>query len=321
MSKNLFCECYKNFFGKIFSINDYGETHKLVTLLGIKIKIMKPEYQKKVRENPYSYYVKNNIDITQIPPAEGQIRDIQLANLALLKELNYVCEINGLKYWLDFGSLLGAIRHKGFIPWDDDVDTGMLREDYNKLIDVFEKTSRNPDIFASYVVNKKHPCEMFIKIQHKKCPHLFVDVFPYDFYGKKLTKDEQIKFSQDMKSICSAMQKVCPKKAKQQEIRNLIEKNVRIAKASDYSEDGSDLMWGLDYFHFHKNWFTNYNVVFPLKKILFEGEMFPCMNNPEEFLNNVYGNYMAYPKKIGVGHAMFLNLSENDKKIISELKQ
>ena len=66
-------------------------------LLGLKIKFPKSEYSKKKKESPYYYYKKNNIDITTLPPATGQLRDIQLANLALLKELDYVCKQNGLQ--------------------------------------------------------------------------------------------------------------------------------------------------------------------------------------------------------------------------------
>ena len=177
-----------SFLKKVFSITDttYRTEYRI---LGIKIAIAKPEYQKKRKENPYYYYKKNNVDITTIPPATGQLRDIQLANLALLKELDYVCKQNGLKYWLDFGTLLGAVRHKGFIPWDDDIDTGMLREDYEKVIDAFNKSSRNPDIYAGYVRDKNN--NYIIKIQHKKCPYLFVDIFPYDWYGKQLSREEQ----------------------------------------------------------------------------------------------------------------------------------
>ena len=54
--------------------------------------------------------------------------------------------------------------------------------------------------------------------------------------------------------------------------------------------------------------------------ISFEGIDFPSMNNPDAFLTRVYGNYMGYPNKITFGHAMFLNLSDNDKKVIEELK-
>ena len=61
------------------------------------------------------------------------IREIQLTNLKSLKKLDEVCKKYNLKYWAAYGTLLGAIRHDGFIPWDDDLDVGMLREDYEKL--------------------------------------------------------------------------------------------------------------------------------------------------------------------------------------------
>lgn len=87
---------------------------------------MKSSIKAKKQQSPYAEYKKNNVDITSLPPATGQIRDVQLSNLELLKELDYVCKKNNLQYWLDFGTLIGAIRHKGFIPWDDDIDTGMM---------------------------------------------------------------------------------------------------------------------------------------------------------------------------------------------------
>ena len=61
------------------------------------------------------------------------LRQCQLASLHLLHVLDRVCEENGLRYWLAFGTLLGAVRHKGFIPWDDDVDVYMTMADFKKL--------------------------------------------------------------------------------------------------------------------------------------------------------------------------------------------
>lgn len=61
------------------------------------------------------------------------IRAIQLKALDILQVVADICESHGLRYWLDSGTCLGAIRHGGFIPWDDDVDIGMPRKDFEKF--------------------------------------------------------------------------------------------------------------------------------------------------------------------------------------------
>lgn len=61
------------------------------------------------------------------------VRDVQLVLLEMLKDIDSLCKKHNIKYWLTGGSALGAVRHKGFIPWDDDADIGMLREDYENF--------------------------------------------------------------------------------------------------------------------------------------------------------------------------------------------
>lgn len=75
---------------------------------------------------------------------------MQRCDAALLIILDRICNKYNLTYWLDFGTLLGVQRHKGFIPWDDEMDVAMLREDYNKLISILklELNDNNFDILA-----------------------------------------------------------------------------------------------------------------------------------------------------------------------------
>ena len=81
------------------------------------------------------YYLNSFCDITSLPPTKNKnLRDLQLGILELLKIFHKLCKKHNLTYWLDSGNLLGAYRHKGFIPWDDDMDVAMPREDYEKVI-------------------------------------------------------------------------------------------------------------------------------------------------------------------------------------------
>lgn len=303
---------------KLFSISEYNDTHNIIQILGIKFKYAKKEFLEFKKHLPFESYKKNNIDITSIPPAEGQLRDIQLANLALLVEFDYVCKQSGLKYWLDFGTLLGAVRHLGFIPWDDDIDIGMPREDYEKIIKTFKKNSRNPDVYADYVVCNNKPCQCIIKIKHKKCPHLFIDIFPYDIYGTQLTLEEQLAKTIFIKKLRKDMQKKCSKNASKDSILKLINNNR--SKLLKKATNSSDYVWGIDFSHHWENWFTDKNMLFPLKEITFENISFPCINDIEGYLKKVYGNFMTYPKKFGYGHSLYAKLTDEEINIIKELR-
>ena len=116
-----------SFLENIFSISDADYSHKLIKIFGFRIRVLKNKNTQHI-ESDYSKYD----DITKIPPSTGFLREYQFALLYLLKEFDRICSENNIRYWLSGGTLLGAQRHKGFVPWDDDADVDMMRDDYEK---------------------------------------------------------------------------------------------------------------------------------------------------------------------------------------------
>lgn len=121
------------------------------------------------------YFLNHYLDITSLPPTKLlDLRILQQCDAVFMHIVSMVCEKNQINYWLDWGSLLGAVRHKGFIPWDDDADWSMLRADYIKSLEVL------PPIFEKYGISY---CEKDGRIaatyKHDKTA-VWIDIFPVD---------------------------------------------------------------------------------------------------------------------------------------------
>lgn len=303
----------------IATISNYSETRNLITILGFKIKIAKREIAKERQENVFYQYKKDKIDITKVPPAQGLLRDIQLANLALLKELAYVCEKNNFKYILDAGTLLGAVRHSRFIPWDDDIDILMFREDYEKIVSAFKNTTRNSDIYAEYHRDKDTNSQYFIKIKHKKCPFLGVDIFPLDSYGKHLSPKEQLIATNKICKILKHLKKEINPNISNKETKTILTKTMKENILLSSANENGDFVYGVDFAHKLKNWFLDRDIVLPLRKIQFEDSKYTTVNKPKEFLKNIYGDYMKYPKKMKILHYSYKNLASEQLETIKKL--
>ena len=292
-------------------------SHITFRIFGIRISYLKPSIKSERKQIAQYYQSFENASL--IPPAEGNLRVIQKANVKILEMFDSICRESNLSYWIDFGTLLGAIRHKGFIPWDDDIDLGMPRQDYEKLIELYANGfPQNPDLKLEFENNGKNKC--FVKISHKKSENLFLDIFPYDFYYSKLTEEEKQNLSQTIvderkpkpfssDSSTDAMREYFKKITTERILENKeIDKNIEPA-----------LFMGIDFPHSWKNKVYDWENFFPLKEILFENKKFLAPNMPEKVLESIYGDYMKIPKNSYPRHSSYADINQEEEKFLKSL--
>ena len=126
---------------------------------------------------------------------EEEMKRAWAAELEVLFLFDDVCHRNGIRYFLDFGTLLGAVRHHGFIPWDDDIDVCMLRKDYMRFLSIADKVLPKPYEVKSFysddpndqptatVFNRHQPADddRITELFHG-CPYMVgMDIFPLDY--------------------------------------------------------------------------------------------------------------------------------------------
>lgn len=113
-----------------------------------------------------------------LPQATGGMRLLQLGCAKLLSEFDALCQKNSIRYWLNFGTLLGAVRHGGFIPWDDDVDLGIMRDDLAKLTELVKHDNRYR---ITVVYDKFVYCRQVRFWYSDTAVPCFLDLFIYDW--------------------------------------------------------------------------------------------------------------------------------------------
>ena len=131
--------------------------------------------------------------------SKDELRKVQLLELKVLKEVKRICDKNNIHYFLTGGTLIGAVRHKGFIPWDDDIDIAMMRDEYDKFVEIapkelspeFSFLSIKQDerlgIYFSKVVLNGTNYRSAQQPKTLKNTGFWVDVIPYDtIYDNKI---------------------------------------------------------------------------------------------------------------------------------------
>lgn len=286
---------------KIFEIRKDEQGRRSLLFLGIRLARLKPT-QRDILESIDNRLriLEAALDINSLPPAQGRLRDLQLSNLRLLQEVDRVCSKWGITYWLDSGTLLGAIRHGGFIPWDDDVDIGMLREDAERFTEIFNRKSHSEFYVEPY--HFKH--FNLLKVYHRTLRYCFVDIFVYDYYHKRLSSaDERCALTQWVR-----------KEQKRFDIRKKSPADVllycrtwrdeKLLKgATPNPADHPDIFVAVDFMTiWPRSIFFEYETMLPTRKISFEGIEFNAPQDPHTYLSYYYGDYMQFPGKLGTLH-------------------
>ncbi|MFK5915359.1 MAG: LicD family protein [Woeseiaceae bacterium] len=227
------------------------------------------------------------------------LRKAQFIMLDMLIEFDAICKKHHLQYWLDSGSLLGAVRHQGFIPWDDDIDLSMPVEDYNKFIKIAESELSSEIFFQTSQTDMNFKFD-YIKLRsnkasivefHEKDKNInyhqgvFVDIFP--MLAIDNTDSNKKQYDSTLK-----------------EIRNVSSVSLHTPNGKDDSVTRKGLVASLK--QKHQGWGNNKTKViyggemsdvaawfdmadvFPLKTIEFEGRIFPAPNNPSHYLDAIY---------------------------------
>lgn len=120
-------------------------------------------------------------------------------NLSGLKYIRDICEANNIKFYLAYGTLLGAIRHRGFIPWDDDIDLWMIRDDYNKFVEIMKRKEDSEWELLTNNIDKDYlfPWAKLVNKKTKLLPSRFnngfvygisLDIFPLDKIGNNISE-------------------------------------------------------------------------------------------------------------------------------------
>ncbi len=251
--------------------------------------------------------------------------DVQTLCLELLTFINKICEKYDIGWWLDYGTLLGSIRHESFIPWDDDIDIGMVRKDYHRFIEILydelEKNNLMNYIDVGYRWRKHNGkvinsfLQFYIRDEKIEDDILLagVDVFPYDFMGKydDATFGDEYNNSTwnfykrlgqgfDFSAVYMGLDYSEVIDKYYQELSLTYDENLFIIPGVEgaFGYNGTNL-YELNVF--------KYSDMFPLKKSRFREYVFPVPYDSHTHLKKIYGeNYMKVPKNVRTHYRLSL---------------
>lgn len=254
------------------------------------------------------------------------LEETKSIEFSILDYFASICEEYNLKYFLAYGTLIGAIRHKGFIPWDDDIDIVMPRTDYNKFIEISTNTSNGQ--YTTCVPNVNGYCYEYAKVidsatfvkeeaDLKECQNgVWIDIFPMDglnpddkLHHQLLLIGQRMRVASIYQSFPHKMGKVLApfewlfwKTCRAIGYGAILSKTIKWSQKYKYED--CDIVGYASSVPAHnkylkKEWFEESVMV------EFEGKHFRAPKKYHEYLTTQYGDYMKLPPvEQQVGHPM-----------------
>jgi lipopolysaccharide cholinephosphotransferase len=238
------------------------------------------------------------------------LKGLQAKELSILKEIDALCKKHGIEYWLDGGTCLGAVRHKGFIPWDDDIDIAMRLEDLPRFIEFAQKElprnlfvqTRESDPTSRLPITKVRDLNSFYvefrdDFSRPYQKGIFVDIFPFVKYP-----------SANVKLMKRTILAICRSHA-----ILTVQHYYSLRSFAEFFYFGAKYLVNLLIWNslcltckkdkYYGNVLKNngygivhrYDSVFPTSEVEFEGFQFNAPNNPNAYLKDLYNNYMQLP--------------------------
>lgn len=244
-------------------------------------------------------------------PDGSLLRRQQMRMLELLEAVDAVCRKHGIPYWLSSGTLIGAARHKGFIPWDDDLDIEMLRPDYLRLLEVlpqelpenFALQTNGTDPNYIYIYGKLRDRNSHLEETNSydrifRYTGIYIDIFPLEKIPYRLAWIGGHMQGQIYNQLNN---KKLKEETLYKRIRRVYRFNTRIG--FPFLRFLARLFPGKKLRHSYGTAFFKpryMDDIFPLAEMEFEGKMFPVPHDTDAVLRKIYGDYMKLPDLDGI---------------------
>jgi len=259
---------------------------------------------------------------------QDELDKVHAAEVCILKEIERICEKHQINYFACYGTLLGTIRHQGFIPWDDDLDIAMLRDDYVRFMEIapnelderfFLQTQETDDGYHLPFAKVRMNDTLFLEpdVKTRKMHHgLYVDIFPFDNICDDIEKRKTIlRNVRVVRFIATARELAEPQIVGNSFVHvcgRVVWRTLHVVmgilhvsrkwlwkkfETLAQSMNGEETKEATLMFSMPENSMIEKDKIFPIIKMPYENTYINVPSNYEEYLRLQYGDYMKLPKK------------------------